>query len=77
MPQAAIEIKNLSVNYSGFQALENIDTVFEEGMTFSFHPRRNLLPDVRTTGINENILITADGIERLSEPWDLHWRLIK
>ncbi len=53
------------------------DTVFEEGMTFSFHPRRNILPDVRTTGINENILITADGIERLSEPWDLNWRLVK
>ena len=52
------------------------DALFQEGMTFSFHPRRNLLPEVRTTGINENILITADGIERLSEPWDLRWQVI-
>jgi Xaa-Pro aminopeptidase len=51
--------------------------VLEEGMVFSYHPRRKVLPEVRTTGINENIAITADGVERLAEPWDLRWRVVK
>ena len=52
------------------------DAPLEAGMTFSYHPRRNVLPDVRATGINENIVITPDGAERLSEPWDLRWRVM-
>lgn len=53
------------------------DMVLEEGMVFSYHPRRKVLPEVRRTGINENIAITADGVERLAEPWDLRWRVMK
>lgn len=52
------------------------DAALEAGMTFSYHPRRNVLPDVRATGINENIVITPVGAERLSEPWDLRWRVM-
>jgi Xaa-Pro aminopeptidase len=47
----------------------------EAGMTFSYHPRRAVLPAVGWgTGINEDILITPDGAERLSGDWDLRWR---
>lgn len=53
------------------------DTVLLAGMVFSYHPRRNVLPRVaRTPGINEDVLITERGIQRLSEPWDLRWRLM-
>jgi Xaa-Pro aminopeptidase len=51
------------------------DAVLEEGMIFSYHPRRGVAPEVRSMGINENMLITSSGGERLSEPWDLHWRV--
>ena len=53
------------------------DTVLQEGMCFSFHPRRVVVPQVRNAGINENIVITANGAERLSIPWDLRWRVVK
>jgi Xaa-Pro aminopeptidase len=47
----------------------------EAGMSFSYHPRRAVTPDVAWgTGINEDILITAHGAERLSGDWDLRWR---
>jgi Xaa-Pro aminopeptidase len=47
----------------------------EAGMTFSYHPRRSVTPDVAWgTGINEDILITANGVERFSGDWDLRWR---
>lgn len=47
----------------------------EAGMTFSYHPRRAVTPDVPWgTGINEDILITPDGAERFSGDWDLRWR---
>jgi Xaa-Pro aminopeptidase len=51
------------------------DALLEEGMIFSYHPKRRVLPEVRSMGINENMLITAHGGERLSEPWDLRWRV--
>ena len=47
----------------------------EAGMTFSYHPRREVSPHVPWgTGINEDILITPDGAERFSGNWDLRWR---
>ena len=52
------------------------DVVLEEGMCFSYHPRRDILPEVRKTGINQNIVITKDGAESLAEPWDMRWRVM-
>jgi Xaa-Pro aminopeptidase len=47
----------------------------EAGMTFSYHPRREVLPHVAWgTGINEDILITSEGAIRFSGDWDLRWR---
>lgn len=47
----------------------------EAGMTFSYHPHRDVSPAVAWgTGINEDMLITPDGAERLSGDWDLRWR---
>lgn len=47
----------------------------EAGMSFSYHPRREVSPAVPWgTGINEDILITPDGAERLSGDWELRWR---
>ncbi|NLE75465.1 MAG: aminopeptidase P family protein, partial [Chloroflexi bacterium] len=39
------------------------DTELEDGMMFSYHPSRNVLQEVRATGINENIVITKNGAE--------------
>ena len=50
------------------------DAVLEEGMTFSYHARRQVRPTARKSGINENIVITKDGAQRFAEPWDLRWR---
>lgn len=51
------------------------DRAIEAGMVFSYHPRRKVRPEVGWgTGINEDILITPDGAERLSGDWDLRWR---
>lgn len=52
------------------------DAVLEEGMTFSYHARRNVEPHAGFTHIDENIVITAHGAERLSVPWDLRWRIM-
>ena len=48
----------------------------EEGMCFSYHPRRDVLPAVRGTGINLNMVITKDGAVSLAEPWDMRWRVM-
>lgn len=53
------------------------DWVLEAGMVFSYHPRRKVLPESQwTTGINEDIVITANGAERFSGGWDHRWRLV-
>lgn len=53
------------------------DMALQAGMVFSYHPRRAVIPDVPWgTGINEDILITDDGVERLSGDWDLRWRIM-
>jgi Xaa-Pro aminopeptidase len=50
------------------------DAELREGMIFSYHPRRKVIPEVRSTGFNEDILITKDGAARLSGDWGLRWR---
>lgn len=45
------------------------------GMVLSYHPRRAVRPKVAwSTGINEDILITERGAERLSGDWEHRWR---
>lgn len=49
----------------------------EAGMVFSYHPSRAVTPSPGwPTGINEDILITQTGAERLSGDWDLRWRMM-
>jgi Xaa-Pro aminopeptidase len=51
------------------------DWELEAGMVFSYHPRRNVLPPGNWgAGINEDILITDSGAERLSVDWEHRWR---
>jgi Xaa-Pro aminopeptidase len=50
------------------------DVALEAGMVLSYHPRRKVVPPVRSMGISDDILITVDGAERLSGDWDLRWR---
>ena len=51
------------------------DWQLEAGMVFSYHPRRDVLPpDHWGAGINEDILITDTGAERLSVDWEHRWR---
>ncbi len=54
------------------------DWPLQTGMVFSYHPRRDVRPQVRwSTGINEDILITEHGAERLSGEWDHRWRVMR
>lgn len=51
------------------------DWTLEAGMVFSYHPKRKTVDQVGWgTGLNENILITENGPERLSGGWDQSWR---
>ena len=51
------------------------DWPLEAGMVFSYHPRRDVLPPGNwSSGLNEDILITEDGAERLSVDWEHRWR---
>ncbi len=53
------------------------DWALETGMVFSYHPHRNVLPPGHwSTGLNEDILITERGAERLSVDWDHRWRMV-
>lgn len=53
------------------------DRPLEAGTVLSYHPRRDVLPRTAwSTGINEDILITDRGAERLSGEWDLRWRMM-
>lgn len=48
------------------------------GMVFSFHPRRVVYPTPTwKPGLNEDVLITPTGIERLSGDWDMRWRMMR
>jgi Xaa-Pro aminopeptidase len=51
------------------------DWPLEAGMVFSYHPRRRVAPDPGwSSGINEDIVITETGAERLSGGWEHRWR---
>ena len=72
------------IHGQGMDAIEwplwgNLDTtqdaVLEAGMTFSYHSRRNVEPYAGFTHIDENFVVTPNGGERLSEPWDLRWQV--
>lgn len=53
------------------------DWPLEAGMTLSYHPRRTVIPAPRwSTGINEDILITEAGAERLGGGWEHRWRMM-
>ncbi len=53
------------------------DWVLEAGLVLSYHPRRHVLPKgCWSTGINEDILITDHGAERLSIDWNHRWRAV-
>ncbi|MBV7336428.1 Xaa-Pro peptidase family protein [Chloroflexi bacterium TSY] len=53
------------------------DWPLEAGMVFSYHPKRQVSPKPGWgTGINEDILITETGAERLGNGWDHRWRLL-
>ena len=60
--------------YYGPLDIREGDAELQEGMVFSYHPRRKVIPEVRSTGFNEDILITNDGAVRLSGDWGLRWR---
>jgi len=52
------------------------DWPLEAGMVFSYHPKRSVTPAPDWgTGINEDILITESGAERLGNGWDHRWRV--
>lgn len=54
------------------------DAVLREGHVLSYHPRRPFtgysgwLPD-----IHDNIVITAQGADRLSGDWGFHWKMMR
>ena len=53
----------------------NRDAPLVEGMVFSYHPHRDTVPFVTSPKVYDDILITANGAERLSGDWDLRWRM--
>ncbi|MCB0046546.1 MAG: aminopeptidase P family protein [Caldilineaceae bacterium] len=53
------------------------DWVLEAGMVFSYHPRRIVEPAPGwSTGINEDVLITEQGLERFGNGWSHRWRVM-
>ncbi len=56
---------------------QSADWPLEAGTVLSYHPHRDVLPRGRwNTGLNEDILITDGGAERLSVDWDHRWRML-
>jgi Xaa-Pro aminopeptidase len=56
---------------------QSADWPLEAGMVFSYHPHRDVLPRERwNSGLNEDILITDGGAERLSVDWNHRWRMV-
>ena len=53
------------------------DWILEAGMVFSYHPRRAVSPEPGwSTGINEDVLITEQGLERFGNGWSHRWRIM-
>jgi Xaa-Pro aminopeptidase len=44
-----------------------------DGTVLCYHPSRTMIPKVSKTGICDDIVITANGAERLSGNWELRW----
>jgi Xaa-Pro aminopeptidase len=62
--------------YSAMLA-DNQDAVLKEGMVLCYHPHRDTIPAVACgPSICDDIVITADGAERLSGDWNLRWRVM-
>ena len=56
---------------------QSADWPLEAGMVFSYHPHRDVLPrGLWNSGLNEDILITDAGAERLSVDWNHRWRMV-
>jgi Xaa-Pro aminopeptidase len=54
------------------------DWPLEAGMVFSFHPKRAIENAAGwSPGLNEDLLITPTGGDRLAGDWDMHWRMMK
>lgn len=54
------------------------DWMLQAGMTFSYHPKRKVMPAVAWgTGLNEDILITESGAVGFGDGWDHRWRQMK
>lgn len=51
-------------------------TKLEAGMVLNYHPAANLTKSVSAAGINDQILITSEGAQRLSGDWDMRWRRV-
>ncbi len=55
----------------------NQDTEIQEGMVFSYHPHRAVVPTVRRIpAIYDDFVITPNGGEQLTVEWDLGWRIM-
>jgi Xaa-Pro aminopeptidase len=52
------------------------DTKLEAGMYLCYHPYRLVEQDVGRTGINDGMIITEDGGERIYPDWDLNYRFM-
>jgi Xaa-Pro aminopeptidase len=51
------------------------DVPLTSGTIVSYHPRRNVVPEVQwSPGVSDNLLVTDDGAERLSGEWSHEWR---
>jgi Xaa-Pro aminopeptidase len=51
------------------------DVELEPGTIVSYHPHRNVVPAVGwSPGVSDNLLVTADGAEWLSDDWSHRWR---
>lgn len=53
----------------------NPGVALREGMVFSYHPFRPVTPaEVWGPDLHDNVVVTTDGLERLSGDWDLRWK---
>jgi Xaa-Pro aminopeptidase len=56
---------------------DNEDAVLEEGMVINYHPHPRTIPEAtHDPAITDNIVIRANGAERLSGDWNPRWRIM-